>query len=144
MDLHVGFTGSSDGLSPAQVSALTLVCQTIDQSHPGKIIAHHGDCIEGDQTFHDIARSLGWWIVGHPPINSYKRAFCQFDEVRALGEYLVRNKAIVSESVRMIACPKGLLEELRSGTWSTIRYTRKLGRPLQIVYPDGQIVKERL
>lgn len=33
-------------------------------------------------------------------------------------------------------------EQLRSGTWSTIRYARRVDIPRVIVYPDGSIVKE--
>jgi hypothetical protein len=42
----------------------------------------------------------------------------------------------------MISAPAGISEELRSGTWTTIRYTRKMKIPLSIVWPDGYITHE--
>jgi len=39
--------------------------------------------------------------------------------------------------------PKGKVEEWRgSGTWATIRYARKVGKPVTIIYPDGEIQEE--
>lgn len=103
---------------------------------------HSGDCIGADKEFHDIAKSLGHWSVGHPPLNFYKRAFCDFDEERRPQEFLVRNKIIVDESDQLIATPKGFVEELRSGTWSTIRYARKNVTSIVIVWPDGRVTEE--
>ena len=30
----------------------------------------------------------------------------------------------------------------RSGTWSTIRYAKKVDKPVKIVYPDGTIKED--
>ena len=49
--------------------------------------------------------------------------------------YLERNKEIVASSNLLIACPVGDKEELRSGTWSTVRFARKICTELVIVYP---------
>lgn len=43
----------------------------------------------------------------------------------------------------MIATPSSKEEELRSGTWSTVRYARKLRRPVTLIYPDGSVVEEK-
>jgi hypothetical protein len=53
--------------------------------------------------------------------------------------YLVRNHEIVDDSQVLIAAPKEFTEQLRSGTWATIRYARKIGRTVRIVFPDGSI-----
>lgn len=103
---------------------------------------HSGDCIGSDEQFHNIAKSFGHWSVGHPPLNYYKRAWCTFDEIRREQEFLVRNKIIVDESTHMLFTPKGYEEELRSGTWSTIRYARKKNKEGLIVWPDGRITEE--
>ncbi len=55
---------------------------------------------------------------------------------------MVRDKDIVNPAERMIAAPAGTTEELRSGTWATIRYARKKKVPLSIVWPDGTISYE--
>lgn len=99
--------------------------------------AAHGDCVGADEDFHRLARLSGLYIIGHPPLNNSKRAFCKFDEERSPQEYLVRNKNIVDGSFWMIFTPPGFEEETRSGTWSTIRYARQRGSLITIVWPDG-------
>jgi predicted Rossmann fold nucleotide-binding protein DprA/Smf involved in DNA uptake len=47
--------------------------------------------------------------------------------------YLDRNKDIVRVSIGLIAAPKTNKEEQRSGTWSTVRYATKTGKPLIIL-----------
>jgi predicted Rossmann fold nucleotide-binding protein DprA/Smf involved in DNA uptake len=42
----------------------------------------------------------------------------------------------------LIACPQTLKEEIRSGTWTTVRIARRLGRVIWLVYPNGAIVIE--
>lgn len=111
-------------------------------SNPSILKAHHGDCIGADSDFHLICRGQGLYMIGHPPHNYNKRAFCQFDEERRPQDFLVRNKAIVDESEWMIFTPRGMEEELRSGTWSTIRYARKKLKTGHIVYPNGKLVTE--
>lgn len=52
-------------------------------------------------------------------------------------DLLARNRDIVDETEILIACPGHMHEELRSGTWSTIRYAVKIQRPHIIIWPDG-------
>lgn len=127
----VGFTGTQLGMTENQKSELTEFLE----SYSGEKIFHHGDCIGADAQAHSIARDLGYRVIIHPPTNPVKRAFCTGDEVRVTRDYLDRNKLIVLESEFMLAAPKSLREELRSGTWSTVRYTRKLNRPHQLLTP---------
>jgi hypothetical protein len=37
----------------------------------------------------------------------------------------------------LLAAPRTKTEEQRSGTWATIRYARKLGRQVCLLWPDG-------
>jgi len=47
----------------------------------------------------------------------------------------------VNECDVLIAAPGEFVERKRgSGTWGTVRYARKLGRPLVIIWPDGVVV----
>lgn len=101
--------------------------------------AHHGDCIGADVDFHRLARLNGLKVHGHPPINPSKRAWCEFDEIEEEKEYIDRNHDIVRAVDFMIACPQGFKEELRSGTWATIRYFKGTGCPGKIVWPDGSV-----
>jgi predicted Rossmann fold nucleotide-binding protein DprA/Smf involved in DNA uptake len=44
----------------------------------------------------------------------------------------------VNETGVLVAMPDGP-EELRSGTWATVRYARKQGKDGRIIYPDGLV-----
>jgi hypothetical protein len=93
--------------------------------------------------FHDIAFALDIDITLHPPTSDKDQAICEgwtWKEQRAA--HLQRNRNIVDAVQVMIACPRGFEEELRSGTWATIRYARKVGRKLYIIYPDGRVDEE--
>lgn len=67
-----------------------------------------------------------------------------FRELRAVSwpdEPLARNRTIVRRGDRLLAFPATEEEELRSGTWMTVRFARKLGRPVTIVTPSGKVVE---
>ena len=101
---------------------------------------HHGDCIGADEEAHGLARAFGFRIVLHPPSDPRKRAYCEADATRTPVGYLVRNRRIVDECQLLVATPKLHAEEVRAGTWSTIRYAAKIGRPLIVILPDGRTV----
>ena len=133
--MHVGFTGTQQGMTEKQKEVVLLLLESVESGGA----FHHGDCIGADAQAATIARSIGYPIKGHPPINDSKRAFFDSDDESEPKEYLVRNHDIVDESEIMIAAPKEEKEILRSGTWSTIRYAMKQDMPLYIVYPDGTL-----
>jgi hypothetical protein len=130
----VGFTGTQRGMNAAQWNTLWRL---LVPRAPGDF--HEGDCIGADEQAAKGARLAGFRIIGHPPINSSKRAFFPADEDWPPAEYLVRNKTIVNRSQEMIATPGEFEEQLRSGTWSTIRYARRIGRPCHVILPDGRV-----
>lgn len=99
----------------------------------------HGDCFGADAQAHILARKLGWRVIIHPPIELQKRAMCVGDEVWPSKPYLVRNHDIVANTDRMVATPRGYSEEMRSGTWATVRYALKIGRTVYVVTPDGDV-----
>jgi len=131
--VRFGFTGSRDGPSAPQRRALAN--WMIER---GFSELHHGDCIGADKCAHIIARILGWRVVVHPGDGPrHLRAFVRsYDEIRPAKPYLERNGDIVTETDELVACPSGP-ETLRSGTWATIRRARKLGRRINIFWPDG-------
>lgn len=130
-----GFTGSQNGMTQPQRQAVYSMLAV------GGAL-HHGDCVGADAQAHVIARQHGLWIVGHPPNRDVKRAFSTFDEVREPRAYIERNHVIVDECELLIATPDGYVEQLRSGTWATIRYARKIGRLRRIIYPDGTVKED--
>jgi hypothetical protein len=143
--MKIGFTGNRNGFTFAQNKAMTKIFSSLS-GHKIKEV-HHGDCFGADTDFHFFVRNNlkdDIVIVVHPPTNSTLRAFCPGDKILDKKEYLVRNKDIVVESDLMIAAPAESKEKLRSGTWSTIRATRKCRKPLIIVFPDGKLQIERV
>ena len=130
--MKMGFTGTRKGMTNAQKLQVT-------EWLLGQAELHHGDCIGADEQAHRIAyRNL--IITIHPPSDEKQRAFCTgADIVREPAPYLARNHSIVDETDILVAAPDSP-EKLRSGTWATIRYARKMGKPLFIVMPDGKTV----
>lgn len=125
----LGFSGTQVGMTAKQQERLLWFLVELEPEQ-----VHHGDCIGADEQFHRLARSLGIYVVSHPPVDSHKRAYCQADEEREPKPYLIRNRDIVDESEAMLFAPKDDHEVLRSGTWSTIRYTRMYGKPHKILW----------
>lgn len=130
--MRLAFTGTQAGLTDAQRFALETELLVLPKGE-----LHHGDCIGADAECHDLAAPYGWEIHVHPCTIAAKRAFRNGAVVYAPMPPLERNRIIVRRSERLIACPKGFHEELRSGTWATIRFARKLGMTTQIIWPDG-------
>jgi len=130
--MKVGFTGTHHGMSHLQQEALHRLLL-----EPTFTTFHHGDCIGADIQAHEIALYCGFLIVVHPPLDPRKRAWAAGSGVDILPprKYLDRNKDIVDACDVLIAAPKELTEILRSGTWSTIRYARKVGKPIHILEP---------
>ncbi len=132
MSIIVGYTGTQIGMNALQLSLLE---STLARLCPREF--HHGDCDGGDKQAHDIVRRVlpNCWIVLHPPINEAKRAFCVGNETRKARPYLARNKEIVACIDELIGAPRTRVEQLRSGTWSTIRYARKAQIPVHLLLP---------
>jgi len=135
MTISLGFTGTRDGCTPAQLLALRdLLAATLRHND----IFRHGDCTGADEQAHNLARLLGAIIHVHPPTNPRLRAHCDGDVIWLPRDYINRNHDIVNRSDRLIACPKGP-EDMRSGTWVTVFYARNRERPVTIVWPSGEV-----
>lgn len=131
----IGFTGTHEGMTQAQKNMVKRISNLLYE-HGCEF--HHGDCIGADEEAHKIFHKGCYTIFIHPPIKSDKRAFCIGKSYPA-EEYLERDKSIVDNCQFMIGCPKAEKEELRSGTWATIRYARKKKRNHVVIYPTGRI-----
>lgn len=135
----IGFTGTQHGMTTAQREAVTAILETWPRGW-----LSHGDCIGADADAHQIALAANWKVTLHPPDNAAKRAWCTGASIIMKPRpYLERNKNIVTKCQVMIAAPSGATERVRSGTWATIRYARRLERPICIVAPDGAYNTER-
>jgi len=127
-----GFTGTRRGMTDHQKWRFG---HSIGIIQPVEF--HHGDCIGADSDAHDIVREVcpNCKIVIHPCNLENQRAFKQGDVILEPKPPLERNKTIVEVCDGMIATPGELEEQLRSGTWATIRYARKMMRPMMIMFP---------
>jgi len=128
----VGFTGTQIGMTAAQKETFRGILRFLDPTS-----FHHGDCIGADAEAQGMAAEMDCPTVGHPPDNASKRAFCDDTRSHPTKPYLERNRDIVDSVKVMIATPKGFEEELRSGTWATVRYAKRIGRYVHIIWPDG-------
>jgi hypothetical protein len=138
--MKMGFTGTQDGMTDDQVAVIVEVITELTEMTE----MHHGDCIGADEQFFTIVREQlpNVKIIGHIPDVDDKRAFCKNDVERDPLPYLVRNKNIVAEADVMLATPMGPERKRGSGTWATIRYARKAGIRLAIIWPDGKYIYE--
>jgi hypothetical protein len=132
--MKLGFTGTQDGRA-IKLSRWTEFCVFIVNHLSDIEEFHHGDCIGADATADaEVYRIFGSLtkkpvIHIHPPINGAKRAFCPIHRpgfevvVHEKKDYLVRNRDIVDACDTIYAMPRDPDKmELRSGTWSTVRY----------------------
>jgi len=140
--MKVGFTGTQSGMTIQQHNSLWPLLKKLRTSE-----FHHGDCIGADTDATMLVHDIGGIIIHcHPPKNKSKRAFTDKLYIESIvydaKEYLDRNHDIVDATNILVATPKEFNEELRSGTWATIRYARKKHKKIYIIYPDGSIKEE--
>lgn len=133
--MKVGFTGTQDAITVAQFDLLAALIVEFEEMEE----AHHGDCIGADKVFSELVDAIkfGVEVHSHPPIKEDKRAFCRADVEYEPKDFIERNHDIVDACDILIACPKAE-EVLRSGTWATVRYARKCGKPIAILWKDGK------
>lgn len=145
--MNVGFTGTRKGMSAKQKNGLEDWFEEHYDNYEGgpNFLAefHHGDCEGADEQAHEVAGFYFKKRVVHPPIDTRYRAYTIGEEwplympkeygYRKPKDYLDRNHDIVDETDVLIAAPETMTEELRSGTWATIRYARKQGKLVYIL-----------
>lgn len=148
-------TGTREGGTAAQCATLERVMEKLaqraiqDEVTPWWV---HGDCIGIDSLSHGFARKH-FHIAIYPSDSAEEknRAFCE--RIIGFGHLgghsylprpsLVRNRLMVDISIVLVALPKTEGEELRSGTWATIRYARSIKTPHLIIWPDGRTASVR-
>ena len=120
----VGITGTRKGLTPKQFSAFHNLMMSNDVEE-----IHHGDCHGVDQQIDYETKHVYPGVI----LKKY------LPKIRKSKYFLRRNREIVDSCNVLWAFPKSENEELRSGTWATIRYCRKKNKPSIIIYPDGRL-----
>lgn len=128
--MKIGFTGTREGMTQNQKEQFVLKMFELSPSE-----FHHGDCEGADAESHDIVREFfpKVKIIVYPPLSFRRRALKQGDETKEPEAYLTRDYKIVDSVDYMIGAPKTDAEQIRSGTWTTIRYTRKIDKPHTIL-----------
>lgn len=132
MTTDIGFSGTREGMTRSQLKTLRRLLAGVQN-----VRIHHGDCVGADHQAHLLAREHQHDVVVHPPSSKSLRAYCLSDETREPKPYLQRNRDIVDESSVLIATP-ATRERARSGTWSTVAYAEKVGKPVLIIMPSGE------
>ena len=139
--MKIGFTGSSTPVDSAeQMMAVTYLLEKLYE--PGSEF-NHGCCVGWDEDAAEIAKAIGYRLIGHPPINAKKKSSIKNDYDFRPRHYLDRNHVIVNNSSIMIAAPRQDTEVARGtrgeGTWATIWYARGRGKMLYIAWPNGNV-----
>jgi hypothetical protein len=135
----VAFTGTRAGMTDNQKRELWEFLQAEKPTW-----AYHGNCIGADNDFHVELLSYRainkpWiYIEVYPCDIIQQQADCcgTADIINPIERPLVRNRMMVDRCDVLIACPRTMTEELRSGTWATIRYARKLKKRIVFLRPD--------
>ena len=136
--IKIGFTGTRKGMTPDQLIRFVETIGAIEKK--SEIVEfHHGGCIGADNDAHILLKPMRTIaIVVHPPIDkTYTfNYFSGASKILPEKEYLDRNHDIVDACQILIACPKEKKEVKRSGTWATIRYARRIGKPVFVIEPE--------
>lgn len=153
--LKLGFTGTHHGMDVEQKTDILVRFTQLAQQYD-EIEFHHGDCIGADEQAAKAMNAVRQQLIAHfgsnppciirivshpgyPPNHPKEtkfRAFTDFnDEVREAKPFIARDHDIVDETEEMFATPVSDDEEVRSGTWTTVRYARKQERKITILYP---------
>ena len=131
----VAVTGTKEGMTREQRRSFKWVLSRFPNAHS----LVHGDCIGVDEEAGEIAHKRGWRVLKRPS-NLKTRAWSKIGEIiEDPKPPLERNKDIVDQGDCVVACPRTMKEELRSGTWAAVRYARKQDALLWFVWPDGSI-----
>lgn len=144
--MSLGFTGTRRGCTEAQAARLAAWLTGFEPSgDSGELPTfRHGGCVGADRQFHSLVRDLwgiGARLVVHPMLAAAE--VCDWydaDELLEPRDNRTRNAALVRASTLMLACPGGAEDapdQLRSGTWQTVRLARAAGVPVVVFWPHG-------
>lgn len=137
---RIGFTGTRKGMSRMQRETLNMLLQLTRTWT--RVDFHHGDCLGADYEAYKLAKAHDHLTYAHPAKGAFWRAYTQSDCIYPALPPLERNHVIVQSVQLLLATPSEHEEQRRSGTWATVRYARKLGCPLWIIFPNGRVKKE--
>lgn len=138
MDGIVGFTGTRKRVLPLQRFGLRRLLRCLFGMGHRRFV--HGCCKGADWIATEIAYEMGYVIEGYPSnLRNFVdvRSIAACDWIHMPRPPLDRNALIIHPAHVVVGVPATEEEEVRSGTWATIRLARKAAKPLVLVYPDG-------
>lgn len=141
--MNVSFTGTQRGMTERQRWPLSRLLEELLLEEGDEF--HYGACVGADDLAAKHAEMIGFRVVAHPA-NDVRPELRAEPRGRVLPARPAkeRNKDIVTAGDVLIATPRLMKEERRSGTWATVRYARRLGgRRIVILWPDGSREEER-
>lgn len=138
------FTGTRRGMTSSQKEEFE---KAIKLHRPSLFV--HGGCLGADDEADEIAasnrvdRAVYFSDVPKASVSTHELEarsvyYCAGLCTRPGARPLDRNKEMVNllgPQDILIACPRGREEELRSGTWMTVRFARKSGKTVQVIFP---------
>jgi len=129
--MEISFTGTRYGMSEFQRNSLENFLLSLSRNNSITSFSH-GCCLGADIQFHEIIRKLfGKYVTikVFPSTASTAAAIPEdSDYVHERLAPMKRNKLIVDAGKDLLlATPLHNQETIRSGTWSAIRYARKIG-----------------
>ena len=131
--MRVAFTGTRQGMNPRQRKAFR---ELAEKNSFFWTIFNHGSCKGADKDASNIVFELcASRIVAHPCNLSAQQAVTHAHARREVLDPIERNHVMVDESDILVAVPATKDEVIRSGTWATIRYAKKMGKEVIILYP---------
>jgi len=139
--MTIAFTGTRRGMTPAQYERVGFVFRHLAASE-----LSHGGCVGADREAHQIGGAMRIRVF---PSNDEQRHWALLEarptpiSIEHVQDPLRRNKIMVDRNDVLVAAPAKMGELLRSGTWMTIRYARKMKRPVYICWPDGTVTEEK-
>ena len=142
--IGIGITGTRKGMNEYQTKFLTVFLSGLSELF--KLTFHHGCCEGVDLESAEIFRNIiGEYcnIIQHPPTNMFVAKLNENDGKVKAKPFLERNHDIVDACDFLIGIPGECEEVLRSGTWATIRYARKINKKNKIIYPDKEFNKSK-
>jgi hypothetical protein len=135
--MKIGFSGSRRGMTKVQVQELRRL---LEAHRPEEF--HHGQSIGADAVAHGIAIEVGVPAIVVYPSTAEDLIAKDLPPSRdTLATYLPsrrplsRNRSIVRAVDLLVAAPSSPQEQIRSGTWSTVRYARRHGNIEVILLP---------
>lgn len=140
--MKLGFTGTRNGMSAAQIIAFRLLVASRDISEFA-----HGSCRGADVQAAQIVRELqpAARIICHPGPDgdTHRDASNVDDETLAPQTHFARNRAIVAATDELVATPCDMTEQAFGGTWFTVRHAMKTHKRVTIIWPDGKVEVRR-